>query len=61
MEGQTMLRALSLAILMTAATLNTPSFAAETADDAILAQQQQQSTPPQSQRRGCDKNQDGIS
>jgi hypothetical protein len=57
-----MLRALSLAILMTAATMNAPSFAAETSDDAILAQQQQQ-TPQQTQtpRRGCDKNQDGIS
>jgi hypothetical protein len=61
MEGQTMLRALSLAILITAATAATPTLATEPSDDAVLAQQQQRSTPQQTPRRDCEKNQDGIS
>jgi hypothetical protein len=58
MEGQTMLRALSLAILMTAAG---PSVAAEATDASVVAQQQQQTAPQSAPRRNCEKSQEGIS
>jgi hypothetical protein len=59
MEGQTMLRALSLAILTIAAT---PSIASTATETTVIAQQQQQQTPPQAApRRDCEKQQEGIS
>lgn len=53
-----MLRALSLAVL-TVAIL--PSFPAQASDETVIAQQQQQSQPPQTQKRGCERTQQGVS
>ncbi|HZH51290.1 MAG TPA: hypothetical protein VEZ16_05345 [Microvirga sp.] len=58
MEGQTMLRALSLVILMISAG---PSLAVDSTDGTTVAQQQQQTAPQSTPRRGCEKNQEGIS
>jgi hypothetical protein len=55
-----MLRALSLAILMTAATAMAPTFAEEASDPTITAQQQNPA-PQQTPRRDCEKRQEGVS
>jgi len=53
-----MLRALSLVILMISAG---PSLAVDSTDGTTVAQQQQQTAPQSTPRRGCEKNQEGIS
>ncbi|WP_243369276.1 hypothetical protein [Microvirga solisilvae] len=53
-----MLRAISLAVLMTVITA--PSFAEPSSEKTVVAQQQQQ--PPQTQKRDCEKkHEEGVS
>jgi hypothetical protein len=58
MEGQTMLRALSLALLTA---VSAPAFATEPTDAEVLAQQQQNTAPQSAPRRDCERSQEGIS
>jgi hypothetical protein len=55
-----MLRALSLALLLTAAIAapGTPAFADE---GAVVAQQNSAPPPPSAPRRGCERHDEGVS
>ncbi len=56
-----MLRALSLTLVLTAATLAAPASPALADDAAVVAQQNSTPPPPSAPRRDCERQDEGVS